>query len=69
MNLAPASSDHFLRTVILTVTAMVAFAANSLLCRMALGRELIDAASFTSVRIIAGAITLAVIIYLRGGGA
>jgi drug/metabolite transporter (DMT)-like permease len=36
---------------------------------MALGRELIDAASFTSVRIIAGAITLAVIIYLRGGGA
>jgi drug/metabolite transporter (DMT)-like permease len=40
---------------------MVAFAANSLLCRMALGQQLIDAASFTSVRIVAGAVTLAII--------
>jgi drug/metabolite transporter (DMT)-like permease len=40
---------------------MVAFAANSLLCRMALGQQLIDAASFTSVRIVAGAITLGII--------
>ena len=32
----------------LTATAMTAFAANSLLCRMALGAESMDAASFTT---------------------
>jgi len=50
-----------LRTVALTVAALIAFAANSLLCRMALGRQLIDAASFTSVRIVAGAVVLGLI--------
>ncbi|MGI9308343.1 MAG: DMT family transporter [Gammaproteobacteria bacterium] len=45
-------------TIWTTVFAMLAFAANSLLCRMALGNELIDAASFTSIRIIAGAAML-----------
>ena len=43
------------RTVLLTALALVAFAANSLLCRVALGRDLIDPASFTSIRLIAGA--------------
>ena len=43
---------------LLTITAMFAFAANSLLCRMALGQGLIDAASYTSVRIVTGAIML-----------
>jgi len=47
---------------------MIAFAANSLLCRMALGQHLIDAASFTSVRILAGAVTLGLIIVVRPGG-
>lgn len=37
---------------------MLAFAANSLLCRMALGAGLIDAASFTSIRILSGAAML-----------
>ncbi len=50
-----------LRTVIATAIAMAAFAANSLLCRMALGQGLIDAASFTSIRILAGALMLGVI--------
>ncbi len=45
--------------------AMIAFAANSLLCRMALGQNLIDAASFTSIRIIAGAATLGLIVALK----
>jgi drug/metabolite transporter (DMT)-like permease len=45
---------------------MTAFAANSLLCRMALGQDLIDAATFTTVRIIAGAATLGTIISIRG---
>ncbi len=45
---------------------MLAFAANSLLCRLALGSGLIDAASFTSARMIAGAVTLSLILLLRG---
>lgn len=54
-----------LRTAALTVVAMMAFAANSLLCREALGQGLIDAASFTSARMISGALTLVVIVLLR----
>jgi drug/metabolite transporter (DMT)-like permease len=42
----------------LAAMALVGFAANSLLCRMALHPGLIDAASFTAVRIGAGAVTL-----------
>lgn len=49
----------------LTVIAMIAFAANPLICRLALGQHLIDAASFTSVRIVSGALTLAVIMLPR----
>jgi drug/metabolite transporter (DMT)-like permease len=44
--------------VILTVLTLVAFAANSLLCRMALGGELIDPVSFTTLRLVSGAIIL-----------
>lgn len=47
-----------MRTVIFTALALVAFAGNSLLCRMALGPAAIDAASFSTIRIIAGAICL-----------
>ena len=46
------------RTLLLTVLAMLAFAANSLLCRLALGQGLIDAASFASLRILSGAMAL-----------
>lgn len=45
-------------TPILTVLAMLAFAANSLLCRMALRGGAIDPASFTTVRLASGAATL-----------
>lgn len=48
-------------TAFLTVIAMSAFAANSLLCRMALGAGLIDAASFATIRVVAGASVLALI--------
>lgn len=44
--------------VLVTTLALVAFAANSLLCRLALGTHGIDAASFTSVRIASGALLL-----------
>lgn len=53
------------RTVLLTAVAMLAFAANSLLCRQALGEGLIDAATFGTVRVIAGAVTLWLIVLLR----
>ncbi len=52
-------------TVILTAVAMVAFAANSVLCRLALGAGLIDAASFATVRTVSGAVLLAAILVLR----
>jgi hypothetical protein len=39
-----------LRNALLTSLALVAFAANSVLCRLALGRAAIDAAGFSTVR-------------------
>ena len=45
---------------------MLAFAGNSLLCRLALKHTAIDPASFTAIRIVAGAITLWLIVRLRG---
>ena len=47
-----------MRLIVLTSIAMLAFAANSVLCRLALKETSIDAASFTSVRILSGAIVL-----------
>jgi drug/metabolite transporter (DMT)-like permease len=44
---------------------MVAFAANSLLCRLALGEELIDPASFTSIRVASGALVLSALVAMR----
>jgi drug/metabolite transporter (DMT)-like permease len=49
----------------LTALAMLAFAANSLLCRMALGYRLMDAASFAAVRVISGAVVLGLIVLPR----
>ena len=46
------------RTVVLTIVAMLAFAANSILCRLALAQGSIDPASFTLVRIASGVATL-----------
>ncbi|WP_321951832.1 DMT family transporter [Paraburkholderia bannensis] len=49
------------RTVLLTSAAMVAFASNSLLCRLALQHASIDAASFASIRLVSGAVMLGVL--------
>ena len=57
------------RTLLLTALAMLAFAGNSLLCRLALRDGDIDAASFTSVRIVSGALTLWLLLSLRRSGA
>ena len=53
-------------TFLLTTIAMLAFAANSLLCRLALAAGLIDAGSFTLIRLLSGAVTLIAIMLLRG---
>lgn len=60
-----------LRTVALTLVALVAFAANSILCRLALRSGSIDAASFTAVRFFSGAVILAILtrFRMRGGSA
>jgi drug/metabolite transporter (DMT)-like permease len=52
---------------VLTVFAMTAFAGNSLLCRVALKETRIDAATFTSVRLLSGALVLWLIVRMRGG--
>lgn len=54
--------------LILTCLAMFAFAANSVLCRLALGGQLIDPASYTTIRLVSGAVVLAVLLSLRSGG-
>ena len=56
------------KTLTLTALAMMAFAANSVLCRMALGDDHIDAASFTALRVISGALALAAIVFFRSPG-
>lgn len=57
------------RTLALTAVAMLALAANPLLCRMALGARHIDAASFTSIRVVAGAVMLwLLMVWSRRGG-
>lgn len=55
------------RAVVLTVLALIAFAGNSLLCRAALALPHIDPASFTTVRLASGAITLWLLVRFRGG--
>jgi drug/metabolite transporter (DMT)-like permease len=61
------------RTILLTSLAMLAFASNSLLCRIALKHTGIDAASFTTIRLISGALMLWLVVKIRsstqtGGG-
>ena len=53
-------------TVAATAVALLAFAANSILCRLALASGAIDAASFTVVRLVAGAGTLLVVALATG---
>jgi len=58
-----------LRTTFLTMLALVAFAANSVLCRLALGGHGIDAASFGSIRLASGALVLVALRWASRGGA
>ena len=53
------------RIAFLTLIAMIAFAGNSVLCRLALSKSGIDPASFTSIRLISGAAILWLIVKFR----
>ncbi len=55
------------RTAFLAAAALTGFAANSLLCRLALGPRLVDAATFTGVRLLSGAVVLAFLVSVRSG--
>ncbi|MGE4072303.1 MAG: DMT family transporter [Lysobacterales bacterium] len=66
-NLMPASapeSQALIRIFLLTLLTMTAFAGNSLLCRLALRETTIDAASFTGIRLLSGALMLALLVFL-----
>lgn len=53
--------------IAVTAITMLAFAANSLFTRLALLTTPIDAATFTAIRVVSGAMMLVLIIGLRGG--
>lgn len=57
-----------LRTAFLTLVTMLAFAGNSVLCRMALKHTTIDAATFTSIRLVSGALVLWLIVRFARAG-
>lgn len=60
----PAVNGTF-RLLGLTAVTMTAFAANSILCRLALKETHIDPASFTLIRLVSGAVVLWAIVRLR----
>ena len=64
----PGNADAAWRVPILTLVTMVAFAANSILCRQALKTTPIDPATFTLIRLVSGAATLWLIVRVRTGG-
>jgi drug/metabolite transporter (DMT)-like permease len=55
----------YVRVIALTSITMIAFAGNSLLCRVALRDTGIDPASFTSIRLVSGAAMLWLIVRMR----
>ena len=54
------------KIVLPTALAMLAFAGNSILCRLALKTTAIDPVSFTTTRMVSAALTLAILLRLRG---
>jgi drug/metabolite transporter (DMT)-like permease len=58
-----------LRAIVYTSITMLAFAGNSILCRMALRDGAIDPASFTSIRLLSGAVALLLIVRLTNNDA
>jgi drug/metabolite transporter (DMT)-like permease len=55
-----------IKTIALTFLSLVSFAANSILCRLALGEKTIDASNFTTIRLLSAAFVLLLILRLGG---
>ena len=64
-----AAPPSMARTLALTAFTMIAFASNSILCRLALAGHTIDPATFTTLRLASGALTLYLISTFSGRGA
>lgn len=62
------NAESKLKTYVQVSAAMLAFAANSVLCRLALLETSMDAASFTLIRLISGAATLLFILFFMRKG-
>ncbi len=58
---------QIIQTSVYAGLALLAFAANSVLCRLALGNGLIDPSSFTLVRLVSGVAVLAFLVFARHG--
>jgi drug/metabolite transporter (DMT)-like permease len=58
--------NSMLKTITVTSLALIAFAANSVLCRLALGNTAIDAASFTILRLLSGTTVLLILVFASG---
>ncbi len=54
-----------IKTISLTALALLAFAGNSILCRLALNKDVIDAFSFTSIRLFSGIIFLLLLVIIQ----
>ena len=57
--------ESSLQTILLTTFAMIAFASNSLLNRIALGQNTIDATGYTTIRLVSGAVMLFILASLQ----
>lgn len=57
-----------IKPFIYTFIALIAFAANSVLCRLALGNQTIDAPGFTIIRLLSGALVLAIVLKVSHKG-
>ena len=54
-----------MKTMLYTTFALMAFAGNSVLCRLALGEGVIDAGSFTAIRLLSGILVLVLVYSLK----
>ncbi|MHA6644880.1 DMT family transporter [Mesorhizobium sp. A623] len=54
-----------MKVAIFTIISMLAFAANSVLARLALSHGAIDPLGYTGVRLVSGAVVLAALVYFR----
>ena len=57
-----------MQKLFLVLITLLFFASNSILCRLALAKNLIDAYSFTLIRIFSGVIVLSLIVLIRNRG-